>query len=99
MRTSSRASIYVAGVLAVAALAAITDAKPASAMIIYPWCGYYGGRDGGSAPNCGFVSFQQCMATVSGTQGTCKINPWYDPPKQQRKQTRRTPDIYVPRVD
>ena len=31
----------------------------------YPWCAQYsGGNDGGM--NCGFVSFDQCMATVRG---------------------------------
>jgi len=32
----------------------------------YPWCAQYSGRALGGAMNCGFVSFAQCMATVSG---------------------------------
>ena len=35
----------------------------------YPWCAYYSGRGFGGATNCGFTSFQQCMATVSGIGG------------------------------
>ena len=31
----------------------------------YPWCSIYTGSMGGSK-NCGFSSFQQCMANVSG---------------------------------
>lgn len=32
----------------------------------YPWCAQYSGGALGGATNCGFVSFQQCLATVSG---------------------------------
>jgi hypothetical protein len=35
----------------------------------YPWCAQYSGRALGGAQNCGFVSFAQCMATVSGIGG------------------------------
>ena len=35
----------------------------------YPWCAYCSGRGFGGATNCGFTSFQQCMATVSGIGG------------------------------
>jgi hypothetical protein len=38
-----------------------------------PWCAYYSGR-GGS--NCGFYSFEQCQATVSGRGGFCNQNPF-----------------------
>ena len=37
-----------------------------------PWCADYGGRAGGT--NCGFHSFQQCLATVSGIGGSCRRN-------------------------
>jgi Protein of unknown function (DUF3551) len=45
----------------------------------YPWCAYYGGRDGGGS-NCGFTTYEQCMATVSGTGGFCQQNTQYVPP-------------------
>ena len=38
-----------------------------------PWCANYGGRGGGGT-NCGFYSFQQCIAAVSGTGGFCTQN-------------------------
>jgi hypothetical protein len=45
----------------------------------YPWCAYYsGGRGGGT--NCGFTTFEQCMATVSGIGGYCTLNTQYVPP-------------------
>jgi len=36
----------------------------------YPWCAQYSGSALGGATNCGFVSFAQCMATVSGIGGS-----------------------------
>lgn len=44
----------------------------------YPWCAYYaGGVDGGV--NCGFVTVEQCRATVSGIGGFCMPNTQYQP--------------------
>ena len=42
----------------------------------YPWCadGYKGG-----ARSCGFTTFEQCLATVSGSGGFCERNPMYRP--------------------
>ena len=38
-----------------------------------PWCAQYGGGRGG-ASNCGFYSFQQCMAALWGNGGFCTQN-------------------------
>jgi hypothetical protein len=46
----------------------------------YPWCAYYGGGDMGGGSNCGFTTFEQCMATVSGIGGVCQVNTQYVPP-------------------
>jgi len=45
----------------------------------YPWCARYGGREGGGT-NCGFTTFEQCQATVSGIGGFCDRNTLYQPP-------------------
>lgn len=63
------------GLVALAALAAGASTSPAGAEE-YPWCAYYAGRNGG-ATNCGFVSYEQCMATLSGIGGNCQPNPRY----------------------
>lgn len=59
----------------------------------YPWCAYYGSsRDGGT--NCGFTTFEQCMATISGIGGTCDRNTQYVPPPgphSPRMRPRRHP--------
>jgi Protein of unknown function (DUF3551) len=36
-----------------------------------PWCADYSGKGG---TNCGFYSFQQCQAAVSGRGGFCRTN-------------------------
>ena len=46
----------------------------ASAEVEYPWCAAYTGRDRGVI-TCGFVTWDQCMATVSGVGGFCHRNP------------------------
>jgi hypothetical protein len=56
----------------------------------YPWCAYYGGQMGGSS-NCGFVSFEQCMATLSGMGGFCDRNTQYVPPAGPHSATAYRP--------
>lgn len=43
----------------------------------YKWCAQYGLRDD-LGTNCGFVTYNQCRATISGVGGTCVPNPFYD---------------------
>ena len=56
--------LFAVAILAAAAVLT-TPAKAQN----YPWCAQYSGRALGGAQNCGFVSFAQCMATVSGIGG------------------------------
>ncbi len=70
--------LFVAGTL----LAAAMIGTPAQAQN-YPWCAYYSGRGGGGT-NCGFTSYQQCMATISGIGGFCGRNTQYRPSGRQR---------------
>jgi hypothetical protein len=44
----------------------------------YRWCAVYGGRTDGTTTNCGFVTYGQCMATISGIGGWCEPNQFYD---------------------
>jgi hypothetical protein len=61
------------------ALVVAADALPSGAQAQnYPWCAVYGGRDGGGQ-NCGFSTFEQCMATLSGMGGFCNRNTQYVP--------------------
>jgi Protein of unknown function (DUF3551) len=53
----------------------------------YPWCAYYGDDFGGT--NCGFVSYDQCMMTVTGIGGFCDRNTQYVPPGQAMHPSER----------
>lgn len=43
-----------------------------------PWCTQYGGALSGGT-NCGFYSYQQCMANAWGNGGFCRRNEFEDP--------------------
>lgn len=55
----------------------------------YPWCAVYSG-DGGGGTNCGFLTIEQCRATVSGIGGFCAHNQFFNPgrPTSARKPVR-----------
>jgi hypothetical protein len=60
----------------------------------YPWCAYYsGGRDGGGT-TCGFVTWAQCQATISGIGGTCAPNPAYPDPADTSRAPRKHKHYY-----
>jgi Protein of unknown function (DUF3551) len=61
------------------AAAAAALASPAQAQN-YPWCALYSGGGAGGGTNCGFVSFEQCMATARGLGSFCYRNTQYIPP-------------------
>ena len=65
------------------ALLAAFNVPSARAEIEYPWCAYYG-HFGTQATNCGFTSYRQCMATVSGIGGYCDRNPRYRAKRPRR---------------
>ena len=53
-----------------------------------PWCAFYDP----STYNCGFDSFQQCLATVRGAGGWCRQN-FFEPSGGARRPTgRKTPE-------
>jgi hypothetical protein len=56
----------------------IGTAAPAQAQN-YPWCAQYAMGDDGGGTNCGFVSYEQCMATLAGMGGFCNRNTQYRP--------------------
>jgi hypothetical protein len=57
---------------AIAIAACVLAASNANAQY-YPWCSIYNDK---RSSNCGFVTFQQCMANVRGIGGVCELNPW-----------------------
>jgi hypothetical protein len=83
-----RKLIYGLGALWIALLTQAGGISPAAAEPVYPWCAHYGGRDMGGAANCGFSTYQQCMATISGMGGYCAENPFYNPPQRPPRPAR-----------
>jgi hypothetical protein len=66
-------------------LSTIAVGTPAKAQN-YPWCALYTGALGGE--NCGFSTYAQCAATVSGIGGFCQPNTQYVPaagPSRRRR--------------
>jgi Protein of unknown function (DUF3551) len=61
-----RKVVFIAAMLAGLPLASL-DAHAQYA----PWCAYY--TKGGT--NCGFHSYSQCQAAISGIGGSCSPNP------------------------
>jgi len=55
----------------------------------YPWCARYSGGGSGGGENCGFSTYQQCMADVSGIGGFCQLNNTYVPPAGSRPFAQR----------
>jgi Protein of unknown function (DUF3551) len=47
----------------------------------YKWCAEYSGGMGSA--NCGFVTLEQCQATISGTGGFCRPNGFYTGPAEK----------------
>jgi hypothetical protein len=79
-----RASLTMRSLFILTAIAATVLATAAKAQN-YPWCALY--KDG--AMNCGFTTFQQCLATVSGSGGFCTQNSTYQPSSATRPRNQR----------
>jgi hypothetical protein len=85
-------ALNIAVALGATATATVLDSwTAAEARAAPPWCANLGGRDGGW--DCGYYTFEQCMATARGLGGYCSPNPRvaFDPyrqppPRKTRKQ-------------
>jgi hypothetical protein len=51
-----------------------------------PWCAYYDAY----TYNCGFYTFEQCLATISGAGGACRRNPRDTSGNDRRPDTPRS---------
>ena len=73
-------------IMAAVAMLFLMIAKTTSAQAEGSWCANYSGNGG---TNCGFYSFQQCMAAVSGAGGFCTQNGFSGYQNYPRTRTRR----------
>ena len=81
--TSGQGCSSIMGAVAMLFLMIVTTP---SALAEGSWCATYGGNGG---TNCGFYSFQQCMAAVSGAGGFCTQNGFSGYQNYPRTRTRR----------
>lgn len=72
-----RRSTFGVTVLMALAVPVLTTWTPAAHADQYKWCAFYGDGPGGNGTNCGFITYKQCLDTISGIGGTCGPNPWY----------------------
>ena len=80
-------------VIVMALMVAASNFAPrgASAETYYPWCAYYGPW----SYNCGFTTFRQCLATISGVGGACRPNPYEAPVADARgRRHKQAPQGY-----
>ena len=75
----------------IAAALALT-ALPGREAAAAAYCAYSGGARGGGYENCGFYTWEQCLANISGMGGHCMRNP-HDPALWRYPAARR-PDRY-----
>jgi hypothetical protein len=81
-----KTSLFLAALLG---LAFLLGGAPEAKADPYRWCAEYGGTEGGGN-NCGFVTLEQCRATILGMGGWCVPNQFYDGrPYDQAQPVRR----------
>ena len=80
-------------IAATAIAGAFVAGSPAHAQE-YPWCAQYGGGSTGGGRNCGFVTYDQCRAALSGNGGYCERNLFFRGPdvRAEERPDRRRPN-------
>lgn len=76
MKAMLLSSGFAAAMIGAATIGATAPAQAQN----YPWCAYYAMGDDGGGTNCGFVTYEQCMTTLSGMGGFCVQNNQYHAP-------------------
>ena len=79
----------VAAFAVIAATLSFTHAASAQGTY-YPWCARYNAY----TYNCGFKTWQQCQATVSGAGGICQENVMPPPVESRASGKRKVPRTY-----
>jgi hypothetical protein len=75
-------SLTILAAVSVLTVAGTTSSATAREPIQDTYC--LQGRSSGYPGNCAFSSYQQCMATASGTYETCGVNPMKSFAQQRR---------------
>jgi hypothetical protein len=67
-----RAKVIIAALVMIPAVLTQTSASAS-------WCAEYSGGMGDGGTNCGFLTFEQCQATVTGVGGFCRRSQYNNP--------------------
>jgi Protein of unknown function (DUF3551) len=95
LRIPRSAGLAALGALAAAVLmCGATAPTLADPNATNPWgprafCTDGAGRDNSGAPNCVYYTWQQCLASASGTGMHCEANPYYVAPGAAAKSRHR----------
>lgn len=81
-------SFFILPAAAATGILLCASAPASAASDPYRWCAQYG-PDGGR--NCGFVTLQQCLDTISGVGGGCELNQFYTGPEPQSNPRKPKP--------
>jgi hypothetical protein len=81
-----RKTILTFAALSAAAIAAMATAGPAAAYD-YPWCAQ--GRGVGIPGDCSYRTYGQCMASASGRNLYCNVNPRVAFGRERHERNRR----------
>jgi len=76
-----RAILPILTVVVITLIEVLASTAPGHAESTYPWCAQYGGGPRGGGRNCGFWTYHQCMAALSGNGGYCIANAMYAGPQ------------------
>ena len=92
------AGLTLAATAGATGLALVAAGQMITAANAMPFATRYCAQYRGGGENCGFYSFNQCLAAVNGVGGACIVAPWQD--EVVRVQTRRGGYwVYRSRVD
>jgi hypothetical protein len=77
------------GIIVLATIAAAMMATSAAHADQYKWCAVYAGGRGDGGTNCGFITYKQCLDTISGIGGYCTPNQFYTGPETRVRKSKK----------
>ena len=77
------------GIIVLATIAAAMMVTSAAHADQYKWCAVYAGNRGNGGTNCGFITYKQCLDTISGIGGHCEPNQFYTGPEARARKSKK----------
>jgi hypothetical protein len=80
------ALVLILGTIAICGCASAASAQKYDP---YPFCAEYDAGSGDGGTNCYFMTYEQCIAAISGNGGFCRTNLFYTAAPAARPRKRR----------